>query len=64
MTEEKEIICFKDHVKLKPAKTYLTYLGHTFSAEILRCPICGEVYIPEELVKSRIADVEMQLEDK
>jgi hypothetical protein len=64
MTEEKEIICFKDHVRLEPVKTYLTYLGHTFSAEILRCPKCGEVYIPEELVKGRITDVEMQLEDK
>jgi hypothetical protein len=65
MTEEnKVIICFKCQKELVPTKTFLNYLGHSFSAEIPRCPECGEVYIPEDLVKSRIAEVEMQLEDK
>ena len=65
MAEEKKVIlCFKDKVELQPIKTYLSYLGHSFYAEILKCPICGEVYIPEDLAKGRIADVEQQLEDK
>jgi hypothetical protein len=64
MAEEKVKICFKCQKELKPTKTYFTYLEHSFFADILRCPECGEVYIPEELVKSRIAEVEMQLEDK
>jgi predicted RNA-binding Zn-ribbon protein involved in translation (DUF1610 family) len=64
MADKKVIICYKCQKELEPIKTYLSYLGHSFYADILKCPICGEVYIPEELVKSRIADVEMQLEDK
>ena len=28
------------------------------------CPKCGEVYLPEALVKGRMADVERELEDK
>jgi hypothetical protein len=36
----------------------------SFPADILRCPECGQVYSPEDLVKGRIAAVEMQLEDK
>lgn len=58
------MVCFKCQKELKPIKTYLSYLGHSFFAELLKCPECGEVFIPEELVKSRIADVEQQLEDK
>lgn len=64
MADNKVIICAKCQKELKPAKTYLSYLGHSFSADILRCPDCGQVYIPEELAKGRIAAVEMQLEDK
>ena len=64
MGEKKVKICFKCQKELKPAKTYLSYLGHSFFADILKCPECGEVYIPEELVKSRISEVEAQLEDK
>ncbi len=64
MEETKTVICYKCQKKLEPIKTYLSYLGHSFYADILKCPDCGEVYIPEELVKTRIAEVEMQLEDK
>jgi hypothetical protein len=64
MTETKPVICYNCQKELVPTKTYLSYLGHSFSADILKCPECGEVYIPEELAKSRIAEVEMQLEDK
>lgn len=64
MAVKKILICFKCQKELQPAKTYLSYLGHSFFTDMLKCPECGEVYIPEELVKGRIADVEMQLEDK
>ncbi len=64
MVEKKVMICYQCQTELQPAKTYLSYLGHSFFTDILKCPKCGEVYIPEELVKSRIAEVEMQLEDK
>lgn len=41
-----------------------TYLGRTFSHEVLRCPGCGKVFIPRELAEGRMAEVEQQLEDK
>ncbi len=62
--EKKVMICHQCQKELLPSKTYLSYLGHSFFTDILKCPICGEVFIPEELVKNRIAEVEMQLEDK
>lgn len=49
---------------LEPRKTHFQYLGHAFHTDILRCPKCGEVYIPESLVNKRMAEVEMLLEDK
>jgi len=64
MAEEKVLICYKCQKELRPAKTFFNYLGHSFFADILRCPECGEVYIPEDLAKGRLAQTEMLLEDK
>lgn len=64
MEEKKVLICYKCKKKMEPIKTNFSYLGHSFFTDILRCPECGEVYIPEDLVKGRISEVEMQLEDK
>lgn len=58
------VICYQCQKELAPAKTNLSYLGVSFPADILRCPECGQVYIPEDLAKGRMAAVEMQLEDK
>ena len=64
MARNKVVICHKCQKELEAKKTYFSYLGHTFFTDILKCPQCGEVYIPEELAKGRIAQVEMELEDK
>ncbi|MFZ4462990.1 MAG: DVU_1557 family redox protein [Bacteroidales bacterium] len=64
MTEKKILVCFKCNKELELKKTNFTYLGHSFFTEIPRCPECGMVYISEEMVKGRISDVEMQMEDK
>jgi predicted nucleic acid-binding Zn-ribbon protein len=45
-------------------KTVFSYLGHTVSNEVLTCPKCGRVFIPEELAEGKMAEVEEQLEDK
>jgi len=63
MTDE-QLYCDLCEAELKPQKTHFTYLGHAFQAELPRCPLCGQVYIDEELVKGRMAQVEMELEDK
>lgn len=59
-----ELICCICDKALEPAKTQLSYLGHEFTAEALRCPVCGRVFIPEELASGRMAEVETTLEDK
>ncbi|SKC46595.1 DVU_1557 family redox protein [Maledivibacter halophilus] len=64
MEEDNTLICYKCQKKLEAGKTYFEYLGHSFFTNILKCPKCGEVYIPEELAKGRMSQVEMQLEDK
>ena len=64
MPEQKKLICFKCQKELELKKTDFTYLGHSFFTEVPRCPECGQVFIPEELVRGRISEVEMQMEDK
>jgi hypothetical protein len=61
---ELKLICYKCNKEMEMKKTNFSYLGHTFFTELPKCPECGQVYISEELVKSRISEVEMQLEDK
>lgn len=64
MTEQEDLLCGQCHIPLADKTVHFTYLGHAFSAELPCCPRCGQVYISEELVNSRIAQVEMTLEDK
>ena len=64
MEEKQTKICNRCNVDMKPMKVGFSYLGHSFHAETLRCPSCGQVFIPEELVKGRMVEVEMELEDK
>ena len=59
-----KLICCRCNKELVPTQTFFDYLGHNFHTDILRCPECGEVYIPESLVKGRMAEVEQELEDK
>ena len=64
MAERKTMMCCKCQKEMKPGKTTFNYLGHSFYTDILKCPECGEIFISEELVRGRITEVEMQLEDK
>jgi len=45
-------------------ETKFSYLGHEFTHPVPKCPICGFVYIPEELATGKISEVETMLEDK
>ncbi|MCK9205149.1 MAG: hypothetical protein PHF97_05950 [Bacteroidales bacterium] len=64
MSKIRKLICYQCQRELELKKTDFTYLGHSFFTEVPRCPECGQVFISEELVKNRISEVEMQLEDK
>lgn len=64
MAECKKLICNRCGVELAPAKASFSYLDHSFHSEVLRCPLCGQVYIPEELAGGRMLEVENAIEDK
>lgn len=62
---EKQIwICDRCKVKLEPIDAQFKYLGHLFRHKIPRCPRCGLFFIPEELARGRMREVETALEDK
>jgi len=58
------MICARCNVELKPTKVNLDYLGHRVTEEFLVCPVCGNLFIPEDLVSGKMLKVEAQLEDK
>jgi len=62
--EFEDIICSGCKTKMVLARADFTYLGHNFHTDVMRCPVCGAVYIPKELAEGKIADAETALEDK
>lgn len=60
----RKLTCGACNIPLTEEKTHFSYLGHAFSTTLLRCPGCGQVFIPEELARGRMAEVEQTLEDK
>jgi hypothetical protein len=61
---ETKIICELDGAEMKPMEASFSYLGRSFKHTILRCPACGQSYIPEETAAGRMREVEKALEDK
>ena len=64
MSQSQPLFCCKCDVALVPGTVSFHYLKHDFTAEVPRCPVCGQVYLPEDLVRNRVHEVETQLEDK
>lgn len=64
MENNKKIRCLKCDKELVSERADFDYLGNEFFTDVLRCPSCGAIFIPEELVRGRMAKVEEQLEDK
>ena len=58
------LICGKCNVPLQISKNELRYQKQAMSADFLKCPQCGQIFISEELVKGKIFEVEKALEDK
>ena len=61
---QNDMYCRRCGVPMENTKTGFSYLTYSFHTELLRCPICHQVFIPEDLAKGRMAEVEAQLEDK
>jgi uncharacterized OB-fold protein len=60
----RKIICEIDGAEMTPMEAGFSYLGRSFKHTVLRCPVCGQVYIPEEVASGRMREVEKALEDK
>jgi uncharacterized protein with PIN domain len=62
--EAREWKCARCNLVLTPKKTVFKYLARSFTHEVLCCPSCGRVFIPQALAEGRMAEVERMLEDK
>jgi hypothetical protein len=49
---------------LVTGKVMISYLGSAYPVDLLKCPSCGLVLIPEELALGKMLEVEKSLEDK
>lgn len=63
-SNEQKITCGKCQLPVAKAKTILTYQGVKFDGDLLRCPKCGLVFVPEDLALGKLHEVEITLEDK
>jgi hypothetical protein len=57
-------ICSNCNVPLEAGQVMVSYLGNSYPVDLLRCPHCGLVLVPEELALGRMIEVEKALEDK
>jgi len=64
MSGQQPMRCGKCNEELVKAKATASYMGAEFPIELLRCPQCGFVYVPEELATGKMLQVEQALEDK
>jgi len=52
------MICCKCNEEMVEQDTVFQYLGHELTYPVLRCPKCGQAFVPESLVKTKIREVE------
>lgn len=64
MVSKEKLKCKKCQCRLEDSEVFFSYLDRQFTYIVPRCPICGQVYISEELVETRIAQLERALEEK
>lgn len=64
MSNQTEWMCANCNVPLATGKVDVAYLDNAFPVDLLKCPNCGLVLIPEDLALGKMVEVEKQLEDK
>lgn len=62
--EIKPLICLKCSLPMETRKVYFNYLGFKFNTDLPCCSRCGQIYLSEELVRTKVREVETSLEDK
>ena len=61
---EEELIGDKCNVEMQLIEVQFKYLSRSFRYKVPRCPQCGQVSLPEELVNGRMSEVEAMIEEK
>jgi hypothetical protein len=64
MEEKQTLICDKCRVSMEDLEVQFSYLSRSFRHKVKRCPVCGQVCLPADLVDGRISEVERMMEDK
>lgn len=64
IVNDEHIRCAACDEELVLAKVTMSYLKSKFPTRILRCPKCGEYYLSEALVSTKVNEVEQYLEEK
>ena len=59
-----KMICRKCNLPLESGRVTVQYMENAFPVELLRCPKCGLVFVPETLATGKMLEVEKALEDK
>ena len=49
---------------LQATKVDVTYMNSVFNVELMACPQCGVILVPEKLAVGKMLEVEQLLEDK
>ena len=57
-------VCANCNIPMQLGKVDISYLGNSFPVDLLKCPNCGLILIPEEMALGKMAEVEKALEDK
>ena len=57
-------LCARCNVELTQSKVEIYYMGSGYPVDLPRCPKCGQVFIPEKLATTKMAEIEKLLEDK
>lgn len=60
----RKLICAKCKASLELKKVTFQYLKYEVYEDLPCCPVCGQVYLDEELVRGRMHDAEIEVEDK
>lgn len=58
------LICARCNVRLEPKKTAFQYMNYEFYEELPCCPRCGQVYLDEQIVRGKMHQAEIEVEDK
>lgn len=56
--------CCHCKIPMNTGKVKITYLGNDFNIDLLKCPECCLVLVPEDLAVRKMLEVEQSLEDK